>query len=208
MPQVFSRRHVLVVKLALLGTAGLLVGVIAWAVSFERSFEPIGDPVAQPIPFSHKHHVSDDGIDCRYCHTTVETSAQAGLPSTGICMGCHAQLYADAPMLQPLRDSAATGQPIAWRRVHVLPDFVFFHHGVHIGKGVPCVECHGRIDQMPLTWRAQRLEMQWCVDCHRDPAGRRVPPDQVFARVPALGGDALPPLEHARRRTDCSTCHR
>ena len=207
MPQVFSRRAELVVKLVLLGGATFGAGLLAWAMSVERSFDPVGHPVAQPIPFSHKHHVGDDGLDCRYCHTTVETAAQAGMPSTRICMGCHAQLYADAPVLQPLRDSAANGQPIAWRRVHVLPDFVYFHHGVHVAKGVACVECHGPIDQMPLPWRTSRLEMQWCVDCHRDPSSRRVPPGQVFAMTPSKGGE-MPPLEHERRRTDCSTCHR
>jgi hypothetical protein len=215
MPQVFSRRAQFCVKLVLLGAAILLAGAIALGVSVQRSFETIGEPVAQPIPFSHKHHVGDDGIDCRYCHTTVETAAEAGLPSTRICMGCHSQLYVDAPVLQPLRDSAATGRPLEWRRVHVLPDFVFFHHGVHVAKGVACLECHGHVEQMPLAWRASRLEMQWCFACHRNPDGRRVPHDLVFAmRSPAPDGDelaprqSLSPIESERRRTDCSTCHR
>jgi hypothetical protein len=207
MAQVFSRRSVLVVRLVVLGGALLAAGLVAWAVAYERAYDSTGLPVEQPIPFSHKHHVGDDGLDCRHCHTTVETSAHAGMPSTHVCLGCHSQLFADAPVLQPLRESAATGRPIAWRRVHFLPGFVFFNHSVHVARGVPCVECHGRIDQMPLAWRAQRLEMQWCFDCHRDPAGRRVARDQVFSMTPVHGGD-LPPLEPERRRTDCSTCHR
>ncbi len=191
MAQVFTRRAELGVKLVLVGIAVLAFAALAWSVAGERSFAPVGEAVAQPIPFSHKH-LSDDGIDCRHCHTTVDTAAFAGLPSTRICLGCHAQLYADAPLLQPLRDSAATGRPIAWRRVHVLPDFVFFNHAVHVNKGVTCTECHGHVEQMPLTWRAVRLDMQWCVGCHRDPA-------------PALRQQRL---ESERRRADCSTCHR
>jgi hypothetical protein len=215
MDPAFRRRSELGVKLALLalfGLAGLALALLTWRA---RSYEPLGEPVAQPIPFSHKHHVGDDGIDCRYCHTTVETSPFAGMPSSRICLGCHAQLYSDQRLLQPLRDSVASGRPIAWRRVHQLPDFVFFDHSVHVAKGVACAECHGRIDQMPLTWRVAPLVMQWCLGCHRDPAPHLHPPSQVFA-MPA---DPLEPAEAAqlarlmqlhdrRRMTDCSTCHR
>jgi hypothetical protein len=213
--QVFSARQVLALKLGLLGLLLLALAVAASPVWRESLYQSIGEPVAQPIPFSHKHHVGDDGIDCRYCHTTVETGRHAGLPSTHICLSCHSQLYTQAEVLAPLRESARTGKPIAWRRVHSLPDFVFFDHSVHVAKGVACVECHGRVDQMPLTWRAQPLQMQWCLACHRDPAPRLRPRDQVFdmaaPRVAANEAQALVHslhLESGKRREDCSTCHR
>ncbi|GAB3669704.1 cytochrome c3 family protein [Ramlibacter alkalitolerans] len=213
--QVFGPRLELAFKLALLA---LLLGapaLFAYAVWRESAYQALGEPVEQPIPFSHKHHVGDDGIDCRYCHATVETSRHAGLPASSTCLGCHAQLYTDQAVLRPLHESARTGRPIAWRRVHSLPGFVYFDHAVHLAKGVACVECHGRVDQMPLTWRAQPLQMQWCLECHRDPAPRlraradlftpaapRVAPAEA-ARLAALVG-----LEGRQRRTDCSTCHR
>jgi hypothetical protein len=213
---VFRRRAELGVKLAFLALGTLLAVAFGLMVWRDRSWQPVGEPVAQPIPFSHKHHVGDDGIDCRYCHTTVERSAFAGLPSSGICLSCHSQLYTDQAVLQPLRESAASGRPIAWRRVHQLPDFVFFDHSVHVSKGVACVECHGRVDQMPLTWRVAPLQMQWCLACHRDPAPHLHPPQEVFSMRAA---EPLPPQElqrllrlmplpDTRRLTDCSTCHR
>jgi hypothetical protein len=171
--------------------------------------------VLQPIPFSHKHHVGDDGIDCRYCHTTVEKSSSAGMPSTRICLSCHSQLYKDAPLLAALRQSEASGKPIAWQRVHDLPDFVFFNHSVHVAKGVGCIECHGHVDQMPLTWRVASLDMQWCLACHRNPGPHLRPPQAVFemremptdkAQQAALVRAAH--LESSGRLTDCSTCHR
>lgn len=215
-PQVFSRRFVLGARLAvLLLLLAVVAGVPAFSIWREHAYQSLGQPVAQPIPFSHKHHVGDDGIDCRYCHTTVETSRYAGLPSTHTCLTCHSQLYTDSPVLEPLRESARTGRPIPWARVYSLPDFVFFDHGVHVANGVACVECHGRVDQMPLTWRAQPLQMQWCLECHRNPAPRLRPREQVFdMRAPAASGahaQALARsfgLESQRRLTDCSTCHR
>jgi hypothetical protein len=213
--QVFSARLELGTKLAVLVLFLCFPGLMAFGVWRENSYQALGEPVAQPIPFSHKHHVGDDGIDCRYCHTSVETSRHAGLPGTDICLTCHSQLFRDAPLLQPLRDSARTGRPVAWQRVHALPDFVYFDHSVHVARGVACFECHGRIDQMPLTWRAQPLQMQWCLDCHRDPAPHlhqagdvfRMPPPPVSAEQ---GQDLvrLLKLENQQRRTDCSTCHR
>jgi hypothetical protein len=213
--QVFSRRMELGIKLAVLALFLSFPALVAWGVWRESSYQALGEPVAQPIPFSHKHHVGDDGIDCRYCHTQVETSRHAGLPGSSVCLTCHSQLYTDAGVLQPLRESARTGQPIAWRRVHTLPDFVFFDHSVHVGKGVACYECHGRVDQMPLTWRAHPMQMQWCLGCHRDPASHLHAASQVFAMPPEplSAGDSqtlarLAKLESTRRLTDCSTCHR
>ena len=134
----------------------------------------------QPVPFSHKHHVGDDGIDCRYCHTSVETSSFAGLPPTETCMSCHSQIWANAELLEPVRASFRTGKSIAWTRVHDLPDFVYFNHSIHVNKGIGCSTCHGRVDQMPLTYKVNTLYMQWCVECHRNPAQYVRPRDQVF----------------------------
>jgi hypothetical protein len=213
--QVFGARLELGVKLAVLGLFLLFPALVGFALWRESSYQSLGEPVAQPIPFSHKHHVGDDGIDCRYCHTTVETRRYAGLPSTHICLTCHSQLYTDAKVLEPLRESARTGTPIAWKRVHRLPDFVYFDHGVHVAKGVGCVECHGRVDQMPVTWRAQPLQMQWCLACHRDPARHLRPRERLFdmaaprvAESDAQNLARMMHLESTRRLTDCSTCHR
>jgi hypothetical protein len=215
MTQTFTRRGQLGAKLAFLAACAVVLALGASAVSLTRSSQDIGEPVAQPIPFSHKHHAGDDGIDCRYCHSTVETSAYAGLPSTHVCLSCHSQLYVDALPLQPLHRSAATGKPIEWQRVHMLPDFVYFNHSVHVNKGVGCIECHGRVDQMPITWQVERLNMQWCLGCHRNPAPHLRPQSQVFSmdRSALTGAEAdaltrLMRLEQERRRTDCSTCHR
>lgn len=133
----------------------------------------------QPVPFSHEHHVGGLGIDCRYCHTSVEVSARAGLPPTHVCMTCHSQVWTGAPMLEPVRQSLASGKPLEWNRVTHLPDYVFFNHSIHVNRGVPCVECHGRVDRMPLMAQAKPFQMQWCLDCHRDPAPHLRPPDQV-----------------------------
>jgi hypothetical protein len=211
--QIFSRPAVLAIRAIVLALVLAAAGLIAAGQWRERSYQALGEPVPQPIPFSHKHHVGDDGIDCRYCHTTVETSRHAGLPSTRVCLTCHSQLYRDAPLLEPLRESARTGRPVQWQRAPPLPDFVFFDHGAHVAKGVACMECHGRVDQMPLTWRAQPLQMQWCLGCHRNPAPHLHTPDQVTA-MPARAPTATQlqvlaqHLESTRRLTDCSTCHR
>src|SRR5919106_4390421 len=162
MAQIFQPYFVLTLKLSFLAAVLLIVAVIlAWRVHTGPPVA-VGAPVEQPIPFSHKHHVGDDGIDCRYCHTSVEKSSFAGLPQTKICMTCRSQLFKDAPVLAPLFQSFETGKPLHWNRVHDLPDFVYFNHSIHVNKGIGCASCHGEVDQMPLTWRTQSLEMQWC----------------------------------------------
>ena len=168
----------------------------------------------QPVPFSHAHHVADVGIDCRYCHTSVEKSSFAGIPPTKTCMNCHAQLFADSPTLAPVRESFRTNRPIVWTRVHDLPDFVYFNHSVHVHKGVGCVTCHGQVEQMPLTWQVASLQMEWCVACHRNPAPNLRPREAVF-RVdwkpqedPVALGVRLMGEYDVHPRTDCSTCHR
>ena len=214
MPQVFPQPAVLGIKLFLLG-ALVLLGA-AWVAVYKFLPAQGGEITPmQPIPFSHRHHVGDDGIDCRYCHWSVEKSSFAGIPSTQVCMTCHSQLFTDAPVLEPLRQSARTGQPIHWVRVHKLPDFVFFDHSIHVAKGVGCVECHGRVDRMPRIERVASLEMQWCLECHRDPAPHLRQPAQVFdlaaPHPDRQAQESLMKTLHiasTRRLTDCSTCHR
>ena len=213
MAQVFTPGGVLLLKLALLGALGALVVGSVVAYQHLQGPDSLAETPRQPIPFSHKHHVGDDGIDCRYCHDSVEQASFAGIPATQVCMTCHSQLFTDAPMLQPLRDSAATGKPLRWIRVHDLPDFVYFDHAIHVRKGVGCVECHGRVDRMPLVRRVAPLQMQWCLACHRDPEPHLRPPRFEFdmrptSEIRALAGIPKTPLVSRRRLTDCSTCHR
>ena len=168
----------------------------------------------QPVPFSHDHHVGEIGLDCRYCHTSVETSSFAGIPPTSTCMNCHNELFKDSPMLEPIRESFRSGQPIEWTRVHDVPDFVYFDHSIHVAKGMGCTTCHGEIDKMPITWKAESLKMEWCLDCHRDPAKSVRPRDEIFNvdwDPNSLDGDQRALLVdeyHIQSKTSCSTCHR
>lgn len=168
----------------------------------------------QPVPFSHKHHVSGIGIDCRYCHSSVEETAFAGMPATETCMSCHSQIWADSPMLEPVRASFRTDKSLEWTRVHDLPGFVYFNHSIHLKKGIGCDTCHGRVDQMPLMWKANTLNMEWCLECHRHPENYVRPRSEVFNMVyqpppdqAELGRKLV--LEYkVRKLTDCSYCHR
>lgn len=171
----------------------------------------------QPVPFSHKHHVAECGIDCRYCHTSVEDSSFAGIPPTETCMNCHSQLWADSPLLAPVRESYQNGTPIAWNRVNDLPDYAYFDHSIHIRKGVACTTCHGDVDRMPLMWREATLHMEWCLNCHRNPEKYVGPRALVFSTdsVPATADVAASLVEedwikkyHVQSKTDCSVCHR
>nr|WP_254007756.1 cytochrome c3 family protein [Rhizobium sp. L1K21] len=158
----------------------MLIAALAFLKYQDSAYATLRDWVRhQPVPFSHEHHVGGLGIDCRYCHTSVEEDASAGLPPTHICMTCHSQLWTSAPMLAPVRQSLAEGNPLEWQRVARVPDYVYFNHSIHIQRGVACVECHGRVDKMPLMKRAKAFQMQFCLDCHRDPAPNLRPPDQV-----------------------------
>jgi hypothetical protein len=206
MAQIFHAPALFALKLA--GLAVVLVVAVAWVTLYKALPAHSGAlSPRQPIPFSHKHHVGDDGIDCRYCLWSVEKSSFAGIPSAQVCLTCHSQLFNDASILEPLRQSARTGKPIAWARVHDLPDFVYFDHSIHVAKGVGCVECHGRVDRMPRIERVASLEMQWCLECHRNPAPHLRPPSLVFSMGPAPRQEN-PHLHSTRRLTDCSTCHR
>jgi hypothetical protein len=215
MPQLFPRRSNTIVRAGLAG-AVLLVAGGAWA-SYRVYWSPyttqVRQPVQQTVPFSHKHHVGGLGIDCRYCHTGVETSAFAGIPPTETCMTCHSQVWRDAPVLAPVRESWASGKPLRWRRVNDLPDYVYFDHSIHVAKGVGCESCHGPVNEMPLTWKEQSLYMRWCLDCHRDPARQIRPREKVFDMVawkdPALGQKLVEAYHiQPERLSDCSTCHR
>ncbi len=216
MPQIFHRSTNTLSRVSIFGAVFVVAALILAGYLFVRSSYAtgVGNNVDQPIPFSHKHHVLDDGIDCRYCHTTVETSAFAGMPSTQICMNCHTQIWAQSPVLAPVRDSCSSGVPITWNRVDSLPDFVYFDHSIHIAKGVGCSTCHGQVDQMPLTAKGEPLQMDWCVSCHRNPAAYVRPKDQVFnmAYVPPADqmalGEKLVKQYNIQTRIDCTTCHR
>jgi hypothetical protein len=169
----------------------------------------------QPVPFSHQHHVGGLGLDCRYCHTGVETSATAGIPPTHTCMTCHSQLYTQAAMLAPVRESLANGQPIHWNKVNKLPDYVYFDHSIHVAKGVGCTTCHGDVAQMPLMRQATPLTMSWCLGCHRDPAPNLRPVSAVFDsdwQFPTDQSERGAVLAHQaidnKHLTDCSVCHR
>ncbi|WP_043752734.1 cytochrome c3 family protein [Methylobacterium nodulans] len=171
----------------------------------------------QPVPFSHQHHVGGLGIACRYCHTSVETARFAGLPPTHTCMSCHSQIWTNAEMLAPVRGSLATNTPIHWRRVHTLPDYVYFDHSVHIAKGVGCSTCHGAVQSMPLMRQAAPLTMSWCLDCHRNPErnlrSREEVYDMTWTPPPdqETRGKVLKAQYHiqsADRLSECSICHR
>lgn len=174
-------------------------------------------PVEQPIEFDHRHHAGDEQIDCRYCHWTVEKSPSAGIPSTTVCMSCHAQVWNKSPYLTEVRKAFFADQPIPWVRVHNLPDFVYFNHSIHVGKGVGCATCHGRVDQMGAIEQAAPLTMSWCLDCHRNPAPNLRPAEFITSMTWAPPSDKAEAAELAEKlskeydvhsRTSCSTCHR
>jgi len=171
-------------------------------------------PVEQPVPFSHEHHVGGLGIDCRYCHTTVETSSFANFPPTKTCMNCHSQIWNRAPMLEPVRESFRTDKSIRWVKVHDLPDYVYFNHSIHVAKGVGCTTCHGQVNRMPLMWQESSLQMTWCLDCHRHPERFVRPLSEVFSvtyKPPAEQlalGRRLVKEYRIQSLTSCSTCHR
>jgi len=219
MPQIFHPSSNTVSKASIFGALFFLAG-LGWVV-FQLFRSPfvsrVNVPVEQPVPFSHEHHVSGLGIDCRYCHTSAENSSFAGIPPTHTCMTCHSQIWVDSPMLEPVRASFRTGEPIQWIRVHDLGDFVYFNHSIHVNKGVGCETCHGRVDQMPLTWKANTLYMEWCLQCHRNPEKYLRPTDQVFtmgyhpAEDQAVLGQQLATqynIAPIAWMTDCSICHR
>lgn len=182
MSQIFHHSMNSVAKITLFG-AVFFIAALVWAgglVLRSPYITEAGLVRAQPVPFSHKTHVSGLGIDCRYCHTTVEDAAFAGIPPTKTCMTCHSQIWTNAEILEPVRESFRTDKSLEWTRVHDLPDFAYFNHSIHVKKGVGCSTCHGPVDQMPLMYRENTLNMEWCLDCHRQPERFVRPRDQVF----------------------------
>jgi hypothetical protein len=229
MAQIFHPSANTLSRVSIYGALFVVVGLLFVSYAIIRSpYQTMQRVIKdQPVQFSHEHHVSGLGIDCRYCHTSVEHSSSAGMPSTETCMSCHSQIWSDSPMLAPVRASYRDNTPIRWNRVHDLPDFAYFHHGVHIQKGVGCVTCHGRVDKMPLMWKEAPMTMQWCLECHRNPAPHLRPYDQIFnmagqstTEAANVGQDANVNPDarrddasrnrdaHFSGMTNCSVCHR
>ncbi len=218
MPQIFPPSTNTFSKLSIFGAVFFLAALLWVIAAISRSSYVTQTEVAreQPVPFSHKHHVSGLGIDCRYCHTSVEEVAFAGIPPTKTCMTCHSQIWSDSPILEPVRESFRTDRSLEWIRVHDLPDFVYFNHSIHVKKGIGCVSCHGRVDQMPLVWKAHSLDMEWCLECHRHPEQFVRPREYVLRMDWQPAGDqlalgaALVKEYHIDKSklTNCSTCHR
>jgi hypothetical protein len=200
---------------AIVLVAGGAVGSLL-ALDYAGFNQRRGETLEQPVPFSHEHHVSGLGIDCRYCHTAVEKSASAGVPPTATCYNCHKLVWNEAPMLEPVRSSYRTGQPIEWNKVHDLPDFTYFNHSIHVAKGIGCATCHGPVQEMRLMRSAQPIQMRWCLDCHRNPEKYIRPKEEIYNMTwkakdqETLGRELVekykvrPPAEI----TSCGTCHR
>lgn len=220
MPQVFPKSANQWSRASLVGVLFVVLGA-GWAVALIQRSDYVTSAnqfIEQPVQFSHQHHAGGIGIDCRYCHTSVEVSSSAGIPPTKTCINCHSQIWSTSPYLEPVRASFRDDQPLRWIRVHDLPDFVYFNHSSHVNKGVGCETCHGRVDRMPLITQQASLQMEWCLDCHRDPAQFVRPREAVFQMgyVPE-GGDQRAVGERlvreynisdAQHMTSCSVCHR
>lgn len=219
MAQIFHHTTNTYSRLSIFGSVFVLI-FLAWAFGeLNRSNYATGAMTAreQPVPFSHEHHVGGLGIDCRYCHTSVETSSFANLPPTKTCMNCHSQIWVTSPTLEPVRESYRTDRSIQWTRVHDLPDFVYFNHSIHVKKGIGCASCHGRVDQMPLMYQASSLQMEWCLNCHRNPERYVRPREQVFNMAYETPADQLTlgrklvkeyNILDTATLTSCNTCHR
>lgn len=218
MSQIFHKSFNTLSKASVVLGGLLAASGIAWLLGANRApyISLINVPREQPVPFSHKHHVGGLGIDCRYCHTSVEEAAQASIPSTKTCMTCHSQVWTNAAMLEPVRQSYQNDQSIPWLKVHDLPDFAYFNHSIHIAKGVGCQTCHGQVDQMPLMMRKNTLNMEWCLTCHRAPEKFLRPREEVFnmnwtlpkGQTQEQLGAELVEQYHVQKLTNCSTCHR
>jgi hypothetical protein len=217
MPQIFGRKANDLSRLSLFLILLLVTSVLWTADQTQRSpyVTEVDFVVDQPVAFSHQHHVTGLGIDCRYCHTSAEKAAFAGIPPTSTCMTCHSQVWTDSPMLAPVRDSYQTGKPIPWRRIHDLPDFVYFNHSIHLSKGIGCSSCHGRVDEMDLTYKTETLYMGWCLDCHRHPGNFVREKKDVYRmdwepRVDQTRfGAKLVEANHiVEGNVTCSACHR
>jgi len=195
-----------------LGPVGTLAVLALWYYGTNKHLE-VGYQPDQPVDYSHKLHAGDLGMDCRYCHYSVERAAFAAVPPTQVCMNCHSKVRLDSEKLLPVRESFAQDKPISWVRVHKLPEFVYFNHGAHLAAGVGCSTCHGRVDQMPKVVQREPLSMSWCLDCHRDPAKAIRPASEVLNMAwqpPAQPPDkAIAPTgREVKPPVHCSGCHR
>ncbi len=219
MPRYFPPYTNVIARYSLFGVFLILSGTLLLALISGRSSYGTGQAIArvQPVPFSHEHHAGELGIDCRYCHTTVETSTYAGMPPTKTCMNCHSQIWVGSDMLAPVRNSYRDDVSLHWKRIYNLPGFVYFDHSIHVHKGVGCSSCHGRVDLMPFTYQVPSLLMEWCLDCHRDPAQHLRPREAVFdmnwlppSDQAERGRDLMRKyhVKDARQLTSCSECHR
>ena len=217
MAQVFHRSINWVAKLSILFVLALAGLSLAILLNINRLdyVSHVGLAKDQPVPFSHKHHVTGMGIDCRYCHTSVEESSFAGIPPVETCMGCHSLVWTEAPLLEPVRAAWRDQLPLQWTRVHDLPDFVYFRHDIHVAKGIGCTSCHGPVDQMPLMYKENTLNMEWCLECHREPEKQIRPREHVFdvtwsppADQERLGARLVEEYDvQVSQLTDCSVCH-
>jgi hypothetical protein len=219
MSQIFHRHTNIYSRLSILAPVAFLgfLGWVVWTLHWSSYSTNQGVFVEQPIQFSHAHHVGGMGIDCRYCHTSVEESSFANIPPTKTCMNCHSQIWNTAAILEPVRASFREDRPLQWTRVHDLPDFVYFNHSIHVRQGVGCATCHGPVDKMPLIYQEANLTMSWCLECHRDPARFIRPRSEVFnmawqppAGDPGLGQRLVQEyrIGSVDQLTSCSTCHR
>ena len=218
MAQVFPRSANWASKASILADLLIVASILGVVLNVNRIdyVSMVDVAIDQPVHFSHNHHVTGMGIDCRYSHKTVEVSAFAGVPPTETCMTCHSQIWTEAPILEPVRASFRDNKPIEWNRVHDLPDFVYFNHSIHVSQGIGCQSCHGQVDQMPLMKKAHTLNMEWCLDCHRDPAQFIRPREQVFnmnyeypANQETLGKSLVADYDvQTSQLTNCSICHR
>jgi hypothetical protein len=217
--QIFHPSTNTISRVSIFGVLFLLVTLLWVLAAINRSsyVTDAGVVRVQPVPFSHQHHVGGLGIDCRYCHTSVEQSSFAGIPATEICMNCHSQIWAGSDVLKPVRDSFQSGAPIRWTRVHNLPDFAYFNHAIHVQKGVGCSTCHGPVDRMPLMRQEHSLQMEWCLGCHRQPEQFLRPRAEVFNMSWRPPGDQITRgqtlikeygIKSVAMLTSCSTCHR
>jgi len=215
-PQVFHRSTNTIARVSIFGALFVVVAAGYVLILINRSAYVTRASIAleQPVPFSHRHHAGELGIDCRYCHTSVEISGKAGIPPTQTCMNCHKLIWSDSPTLEPVRASFRTDVSIPWIKVHDLPDFVYFNHSIHLAKGVGCETCHGRVDRMNLTWQQNSLQMEWCLECHRNPERYVRPKAEVFTMGWEPAGDQvelgreLLKTNDVHPKTDCDTCHR
>jgi hypothetical protein len=216
MSQIFYRSANTIARVSIFGAVFVVAGLLGLFDAVNRSPWVTEAHVAreQPIQFSHERHVAGNGLDCRYCHTSVEQSPFAGIPPTKTCMNCHSQIFSASPYLEPVRLSFRSNRPIEWTRVHDLPDFVYFDHSIHVNKGVGCTTCHGQVDRMPLMWQENSLQMEWCLDCHRNPERYVRPREAVFSIdyvAPSNQlelGARLVAEYRIQKLTSCSTCHR